>query len=104
MVAPKTYRRGLDAAGVLGSAPVRQVQSEWAGGLRPAQLERDRFHESRGLLPMRAGGGTGVGPGPKEFALTVAGLNATARRFGVIAQDRPYFAAGGNLWRPERAG
>src|SRR5262245_35632436 len=97
MVAPKTYKRGLDTAGVLGSAPVRQVQTEWAGGLRPAQMERDRFHNSLGLLPMRGAGGAGVGAGPKEAQAFIAGLHATARRYGIINAGCPYVAAGGDL-------
>jgi hypothetical protein len=66
------------------------------------QAERDRFWSSLGLLPMART--QGVGPGPKESQFALAGLHATARRYGVINGGRPYFAAGGNLWRPERAG
>ena len=101
MLAPGTYRRGLDAAGGVGGPPVRQVQREWAGGAgRAIQGERDRFWQSRGLLPV--GRGDGPGPGPRETTLTVAGLAPTKRRHGVIAAGRPYMATGGALWRPER--
>jgi hypothetical protein len=103
MVAPGSYRRGMDAAGGLGGPPVRQVQREWmGGGLRALQAERDRFWSSLGVLPV--GRGQGVGPGPKETQMALVGLHATARRYGVINGGRPYFAAGGNLWRPNRAG
>jgi len=82
---------------------VRQVQREWAGGgLRGLQAERDRFWSSLGLLPI--GRGEGVGAGPREAAVLIGGLHATARRHGAIHGGRPYFAAGGELWRPERVG
>jgi hypothetical protein len=101
MLAPGTYRRGLDAAGGVGGPPVRQVQREWAGGAgRAIQVERDRFWQSRGLLP--AGRGDGPGPGLRETTLAVAGLAPPKRRHGVIAGGRPYLATGGALWRPER--
>lgn len=103
MVAPGSYRRGMDAAGGLGGPPVRQVQREWSGGARRAlQAERDRFWSSLGLLPMRQG--QGVGPGPREARVAVSGLHPTARRHGAINAGRPYFSAGGGLWRPDRAG
>ncbi len=94
MLAPGTYRRGLDAAGGVGGPPVRQVQREWAGGAgRAIQGERDRFWQSRGLLPV--GRGNGPGPGPRETTLTVAGLAPMKRRHGVIA--------GGDLFLPRAA-
>lgn len=88
MLAPGTYRRGLDAAGGVGGPPVRQVQREWAGGAgRAIQGERDRFWQSRGLLP--AGRGDGPGPGPRETTLAIAGLAPLKRRHGVIAGGGP---------------
>ncbi len=103
MLAPGTYRRGLDAAGGVGGPPVRQVQREWAGGAgRAVQGERDRFWQSRALLPV--GRGDGPGPGPRETTFTVAGLAPLKRRHGVSAGGRPYLATGGGLWRPERGG
>ena len=103
MVAPGSYRRGMDAAGGLGGPPVRQVQREWAGGSgRAVQAERDRFWSSLGLLPVGEGGR--VGPGPRETALTVGGFGALARRYGTLNGGRPYVALGGKLWRPEQAG
>ena len=103
MVAPNTYRRGLDHPGTDGRPAARVVQREWRGGAgRAIADERDTFWSSFGLLPHRAG--SGVGPGPREVQTTVTGIDTTATRHGVIATGRPYFAAGGQLWRPARAG
>lgn len=103
-VAPKSYRRGLDSAGNLGAAPVRQVQRAWAGSQRPIQAERDRFASSLGLLPLRAAGGAAVVAGPRETDYTVTGFATLKRRFHVLVEGRPYTASGGALWRPERTG
>lgn len=100
MVAPGSYRRGAE-----GAAPAtrRVVQRAWSGGaLQPLQGEGARFWSSFGLLP--AAGDGGVGAGPKESSLTLSGLHATARRHATLHGGRPYFAAGGALYRPERAG
>lgn len=108
MVAPGSYRRGQDGAILPATTPARLVQRDWlGGGLRGLQQERDRFWSSLGLLPARSG--QGVGAGPKEAALTVSGLDPNARRFGALAAaggdaPRPYVAAGGMLWRVDRAG
>lgn len=102
MVAPGSYRRGMDAAGGLGGPPVRQVQREWRGGAgRALQAERDRFWSSAGLLP--AGDGAGVAAGPRETVLIAPGFGTLARRYGVVHDGRPYVASGGKLWRPLRA-
>lgn len=100
-VAPKSYRRGHDHAGLLDSAPVRVVQDQFAGGLSPAQ-ERDGFAYSLGMLPRRHGRGPTAGP--RRADLTVAGTHPSARRHWCIAGGRPYVATGGALWRPDRAG
>lgn len=103
MVAPGSYRRGLDAAGGLGGPPTRQVQREWRGGAgRALQAERDRFWRSAGLLP--AEDGEGVRAGPREVAIPAAGFGTLARRYGTLHEGRPYVASGGALWRPVRVG
>lgn len=101
MVVPKTYRRGHDASGLLGSAPVRQVQREFAGGLRAAMAERDRFASSLALFPSRTGPGVEAGPAERTQAGTA---DPTARRYSVIVAGIPYIGAGGVLWRMDRAG
>ncbi len=100
MVAPGSYRRGAEGG---NPATRRVVQREWAGGgLQPYQADADRFWSSLGLLPASDRGG--VGPGPQETSTTVSGLHPTARRHAVLHGGRPYFAAGGALYRPDRAG
>lgn len=103
MVAAKSYKRTFDAAGVLGAAPLRQVQRDFSGGsLRPLQAEQDRFHLSVGLLP--AEDQRGLTAGAKEAGITVAGLHASAKRLWVIVGGRPYMASGGKLYSVDRAG
>jgi hypothetical protein len=100
MVAPGSYRRGAE-----GGSPAtrRVVQRAWSGGgLQPLQAGDDRFWSSLGLLPASSEGG--VGPGPKETAFAIAGLHPTARRHAALHGGRPYFATGGGLYRPDRAG
>lgn len=103
MVAPGSYRRSVES----GSPTTRRiVQRAWSGGgLQPLQADDDRFWSSLGLLPASVGlGGGGVGPGPKETSLTLPGLHASARRHATLHGGRPYFGAGGALYRPERVG
>lgn len=101
MVAPKSYRRGMDSPGRLGSAPVRAVQAEWAGGLALNGGERDRFAYSLGLLPTRDG--RAVRGAGRRSDVTAAG-SATARQYHAIVDGRPYIGAGLGLRRPDRIG
>lgn len=100
MVAPNSYRRSAEGH---SPAPQRLVQRAWSGGsLQPLQADADRFWSSLGLLPASAEGG--IGPGPQETSFTIAGLHLTARRHAALHGGRPYFATGGGLYRPDRAG
>lgn len=100
MVVPGTYRRSAEG---VSPATRRVVQRAWSGGgLQPLQDDGDRFWSSLGLLPASAEGG--VGAGPKETALTLAGLPAGVRRHATLHDGRPYFATGGALYRPDQAG
>ena len=101
-VAPKSYKRGLDSSGNLGAAPVRQVQREWAGALRPVALERDRHARSLGVWPLPNAGGAAFTAGPLQKTSTTSGLPPLKRRYSVLAGGRPYMATGGILYRPER--
>lgn len=103
LVAPKSYRRGLDRVTTLGGPPVRIVQREWRGALRATQRERDRYWTSVGLRPRLDG--AGLGPGPLQRApVTIAGLTPLVERYWVLAGGRPYLAAGDKLWQLDRAG
>jgi hypothetical protein len=100
MVAPGSYRRSAEGA---SPATRRVVQRAWSGGgLQPLQADDDRFWSSLRLLPRSFE--AGIGPGPQEAGFTIPGLHLTARRHAVLHGGRPYFAAGGGLYRPDRVG
>lgn len=103
-VLPKAYKRGLDSAGSIGASPLRQVQRDWAGALRPGALEKDRHYASLAMVPVRGGGGAGVQLGPRTTTIPLIGFNAAAKLWSVFAQGQPFAALGGKLWRFDRIG
>src|SRR5262245_61186661 len=94
MVAPKSYRRGMDAPGLVGSPPVRVVQDDFGGGgLDASGKARDRVAYSLNMLP--AEDGRSARPGPKAMSTAAFGsLAAGQRRYSVMVGGRPYVGSG----------
>ncbi|MFN8536173.1 MAG: hypothetical protein U0232_01680 [Thermomicrobiales bacterium] len=107
MVAPNSYCRSAEghSRGFPNACPAR---SAWRGSLQPLQADADASGRVSAPLPAFRWYPPQVwrdGPGPKETSFTIAGLHLTARAATPqLHGGRPYFATGGGLYRPDRAG